>query len=265
MPRRSYLSSRLRRAKQRFELRGAITIVTVELQDRLAVVTGGTRGIGKASAECLKAAGHPVLVTGTRRDAVPPDGCEYYAVDFDDAEATSAFADELRKRKPLVLVNNAGQTIPRAFADVETEEFLRLQRINLVAPLELSRAVLTGMRSAGWGRIVNVGSIWGVISRPERASYSASKGGLDGLTASLAAEVAKDGILANCVAPGFIETDLMLAATDETERRRLAAQVPMRRLGKPEEIGTFVAWLCSDENTYISGQTLIIDGGFTRV
>ena len=120
--------------------------------------------------------------------------------------------------------------------------------------------------ASGWlGRIVNVGSIWGVVSRAERATYSASKSGLDGMTAALAAEVAVDGVLANCVAPGFVETDLMLELTSEAERARLAANVPIGRLAQPEEIGAFIAWLCSPQNSYISGQTLVIDGGFTRV
>ena len=229
---------------------------------RLAVVTGGTRGIGRATAECLKLAGLKVLVTGTRPDGVAPEGCEFRAVNFEDEQASEAFAKEVGELVPLVLVNNAGLTVPRPFAEIETQEFLRVHRINLVAPMRLCRAVLGGMRRQGWGRIVNVSSIWGVVSRKEKAIYSSTKGGMNMMTAALAAEVADNGILANCVAPGFIKTDLMMNATTEDERRELAESVPLGRLGTPEEIARFIAWLCSDENTYISGQTLVIDGGF---
>ena len=230
--------------------------------ERLAVITGGTRGIGRSVAERLRAAGLCVLVTGTQIDGVPPEGCDYRPVNFEDDKATEAFAEEINELGPLVLVNNAGVTNPQTFAEIKTEEFLRVHRVNLVAPMRLCRAVLPGMRTASWGRIVNVSSIWGVVSRAMRATYSSTKGGMNMMTASLAAEVAPEGILANCVAPGFIETDLMLRVTTADERSRLAASVPVGRLGTPDEIGAFIAWLCSDENTYISGQTLVIDGGF---
>ena len=234
-------------------------------EGRLAVVTGGTRGIGRAVAERLREGGARVLVTGTRPEGPAPAGCEYRVADFSDPAATEALARALRALRPAILVNNAGVTRPQPFEEIETPEFLRVHRINLVAPLALSRAVLPGMRAARWGRIVNVGSIWGVISKAERATYSAAKFGLDGMTAALAAEVAGDGVLANCVAPGFVETDLMTGLLPEAQRAALAAQVPMKRFARPEEIAALVVWLCSPENSYMSGQQLVIDGGYTRV
>ena len=233
--------------------------------ERLAVVTGGTRGIGWASAECLRDAGVSVLVTGTRADGTGPDGCEYQAVDFLDAGDCQAFAELLRVRAPGILVNNAGVTKAQTFADIDSAEFERVQRINLFAPQALCRAVLPGMRAAGWGRIVNVSSMWGTVSKIGRATYSASKGGMDSMTRALAAEVARDGILANCVSPGFVETEMLMQATSESERAELARQVPIGRLAKPAEVARFITWLCSDDNTYISGQSLIIDGGYTTV
>ena len=220
------------------------------LDGRLAVVTGGTRGIGRAVAERLRDDGARVLVTGTKVEGPVPEGCDYRVADFGDEASTEDFAAHLRERRPLILVNNAGVTNPQPFGDIEAEEFQRVHRINLVAPLSLSRAVLPGMREAGWGRIVNVGSMWGVVSKVGRATYSASKFGLAGMTAALAAEVAADGILANCVAPGFVETDLIAAWSSEEERAALAAQVPMKRLAQPAEIAAFIAWLCSPENSY---------------
>lgn len=234
-------------------------------EGRIAAVTGGTRGIGRAVAERLRDGGARVLVTGTRPEGPAPAGCEYRVADFSDPAATEALAGALRALRPAILVNNAGVTHPQPFEEIETPEFLRVHRINLVAPLLLSRAVLPGMRAARWGRIVNVGSIWGVVSKAERATYSAAKFGLDGMTAALAAEVAGDGVLANCVAPGFVETDLMTSLLSEAQRAALAAQVPMKRFARPEEIAALVVWLCSPENTYVSGQQLVIDGGYTRV
>lgn len=231
----------------------------------MALVTGGTRGIGRAIAERLRDAGHQVLVTGTTATADRPSGCDYHGVDFLDQQALHEFAKLIEQRRPHILVNNAGVTKAQNFADIDAHEFERVQRVNLFAPQLLCRAVLPGMRAAGWGRIVNIGSMWGVVSKTGRATYSASKGGLDAMTMALAAEVAKDGILANCVAPGFVETDLLRAVVDEAGREQLASQVPLGRLAQPEEIAAFVAWLCSDENSYISGQTLVIDGGYTRV
>jgi NAD(P)-dependent dehydrogenase (short-subunit alcohol dehydrogenase family) len=232
---------------------------------RTAVVTGGTRGIGWATAECLRDSGVQVLVTGTRPDGHGPPGCEYESVDFLDADQTEQFCRRLRERSPAILVNNAGVTKPQPFASIDTAEFERVQRINLFAPQALCGAVLPGMRALAWGRIVNVSSMWGVVSKVGRATYSASKGGVDSMTRALAAEVARDGILANCVAPGFIETEMLMQATTEVERAELARQVPIGRLAKAEEVARFITWLCSDENTYISGQSLVIDGGYTTI
>jgi len=121
------------------------------------------------------------------------------------------------------------------------------------------------MKERQWGRIVTISSIWGKISRAQRASYSTSKFAVDGMTAALAAEVASYNILANCVAPGFIDTELTRQVLGEAGIKSLVESVPCRRLGKPEEIGAFIAWLVGPENTYMSGQNIAIDGGFTRV
>ena len=235
------------------------------ISERLAVVTGGTRGIGNATAECLLGTGVKVIVTGTRPDGRGPPGTHYYAVHLDSNAEMSAFAAHLKVIKPSILVNNAGVTQPQAFDDIDPAEIERVHQINLVAPIRLCQVVLPGMREVGWGRIINVSSIWGVISKAKRATYSSTKGALNSMTRALAAEVSGEGILANCVAPGFIETDLLRSATTEADRKKLAAQVPQGRLGTPEEVGRFIAWLCSEENTYISGQALVIDGGFTTV
>jgi NAD(P)-dependent dehydrogenase (short-subunit alcohol dehydrogenase family) len=164
-----------------------------------------------------------------------------------------------------ILINNAGINKVGPFEDIALDDFDRIQQVNVRAPFLLCRAVLPGMRRKGWGRIVNITSIFSKVSKEMRAPYSASKFALDGLTAALAAEAASQGILANCVAPGVIDTDLTRAVLGETGIREMASKIPVGRLGKPEEIAAFVVWMAGPENTYISGQNIAIDGGFTRV
>jgi NAD(P)-dependent dehydrogenase (short-subunit alcohol dehydrogenase family) len=235
------------------------------LDGRVAVVTGATRGIGLAIAERLLSDGAKIIATGRAGEARGPAGSRYMAVDFDDTDAVENLARSLADLKPDILINNAGINKVSPFAAIDPADFDRIHRVNLAVPFRLCQAVLPGMRSKGWGRIVSISSIWGKVSRAGRASYSASKFGLDGMTAALSAEVAGDGVLVNCVAPGFTDTELTRRVLSEADIEAILAQVPARRLARPEEIASFVAWLAGSENTYISGQNIAIDGGFTRV
>lgn len=235
------------------------------LQARRALVTGGTRGIGVAIATRLAADNVRVTVTGTAKDGAAPEGCEYRQLDLADDASVDALVAELPDWQLDVLVNNAGVNKISPFTEIDAADWDRIQRINVRGPMLLCRAVVGGMRDRGWGRIVNVSSIFGTVSMEQRASYSTSKFALDGMTAALAAEVARHGVLVNCVAPGFIDTDLTRAVLGEEGIARLTAQVPARRLGRPDEVAALVAWLCGEENTYVSGQNVVIDGGFTRV
>lgn len=239
--------------------------MTQSLRGHSALVTGGTRGIGKATAERLLLEGASVTVTGTSSQGDPPEGAQYLGVDFADPTKTAAFATLIANAGFDILVNNAGTNRIAPFAEIDPADFERIQRVNVTAPFLLCRSVIPGMRKKGWGRIVTVSSIWGRISREQRGSYSASKFAVDGMTAALAAEVARDGILANCVAPGFTETEMTREIIGEAGMKDLAKQVPIGRLAKPEEIAALVVWLVGPENTYISGQNIVIDGGFTRV
>lgn len=230
-----------------------------------AVVTGGTRGIGAAIAARLLEQGATVTVSGARAGGAGPGTAAFRAVDFTDRIATAAFASELTAAAPDILINNAGINVVAPFAEIDPDDFDRILDVNVRAPFLLCRAVVPAMRRKGWGRIVNIGSVFGTISKERRGSYSASKFALDGLTAALAAEVAADGVLVNCVSPGFVDTELTHRVLGDAGIAELVARVPARRLARPEEIAHLVVWLCGPGNTYVSGQNLVIDGGFTRV
>jgi NAD(P)-dependent dehydrogenase (short-subunit alcohol dehydrogenase family) len=239
--------------------------MTTPLRGRAALVTGGTRGIGRAIAERLLGEGASVTVTGTQDDGTGPDGARYFSVDFSKRAATEAFATQVANWDLQILVNNAGINRTGPFDELDPNDYDTVQQINVRAPFLLCQAVLPGMRVRKWGRIINIASVFGVISKEFRAPYSASKFALDGMTAALAAEVAAEGILANCVSPGFIDTELTRRVLGQNGIAELVARVPIRRLGKPEEVAALVAWLAGPENTFISGQNIVIDGGFSRV
>jgi NAD(P)-dependent dehydrogenase (short-subunit alcohol dehydrogenase family) len=230
-----------------------------------AVVTGATRGIGYAIAERLIADGISVTATGTREDGKCPKGADYHQVNMIDEKSLRGFLDFLKKSKIDILVNNAGINKIGKFEEIEVEDFDKILSVNLRAPFLLCQAVIPYMKTCQWGRIVNITSIFGNISKEFRASYSSSKFGLDGMTAALSAEVSEFGILANSVGPGFIDTDLTRTVLGMEGIKILEKIIPMKRLGHAREIASFISWLVSEENTYLTGQNLIIDGGFSRV
>ena len=232
---------------------------------RYAVVTGGTRGIGYAIAEKLIADNMDVLVTGTNSKASGPEGTDYYTVDFADDESTMSFVNYLQGKEGDGLVNNAGINKIEEFHKVDIADFDRILQVNLRTPFLLCQAVIPAMTKAGWGRIINITSIFGHVTKELRASYSTSKFGLDGMTAALSAELSQSGILANSVGPGFIDTELTRNVLGEVGIKQISEGVPMKRLGKVEEVAALVSWLASEENSYMTGQNLMIDGGFTRV
>lgn len=235
-----------------------------DFENKTVLVTGATRGIGAAIAVAFRASGAKVIGTGTHGDATGSFD-EYFQADFGDVEQIRSCADFVRRVEPDVLINNAGINKNLPFVEIDPQDFQRIQQVNVFAPFSLCQAAIPNMKRKGWGRIVNISSIWGKIGKEHRASYSASKFALDGLTLSLAAEYAADGILANCVAPGFTDTELTHKMLGDEGIRQILSTVPIRRMASVEEIARFVLWLGSPENSYITGQNIAIDGGFSRV
>ncbi len=217
---------------------------------KTALVTGAARGIGQAIAQVLEHAGVCVLAP-TRAE-----------LDLLDNSSIDRFMAGLAGRPVDILVNNAGINILGRIEDMTLETWQAMHGVNLLAPARLIQACMPGMRAARWGRIVNISSILSLVTRERRAAYSTMKAGLNGLTRTAAVELGPDGILVNAVCPGYVETELTRQNNSPADLARIVETIPLRRLATPAEIARCVAFLCSAENTYITGQTIVIDGGF---
>lgn len=229
-------------------------------------VTGASRGIGRAIAEMFRSEGALVIGTCTGPNNAVDDVCDEWVIaDFANVGQIKRCADFARQAEPDVLVNNAGINRIAPFVEIAPDDFQLIQQVNVFAPFLLCQAVIPAMARKRWGRIANISSIWGKISKAHRASYSASKFALDGMTLALAAEHSSSGILANCVAPGFIDTELTRQVLGEQGMQALLPAIPSQRFGQTDEIARMVLWLSSEENTYLTGQNIAVDGGFSRV
>jgi NAD(P)-dependent dehydrogenase (short-subunit alcohol dehydrogenase family) len=238
----------------------------MRFSDKKVFITGASRGIGASIASKFRDEGAFVIGTRTSSSSEIEADCDYWLdVDFTDEKQILECARYLKTQTIDILINNAGINSNGGFAEIDLDMFKTIQQVNLLAPFLLCQAVIKGMSNQSWGRIVNISSIFGKISKEGRAAYSASKFGLDGLTIALAAEYSSDGIIANCIAPGFIDTSLTRRMLSSDQIKALTAQVPVGRLGDVGEISNLVLWLSSSENTFITGQNIAIDGGFTRV
>ncbi len=244
----------------------------IQLTGRVALVTGSTRGIGRAIAQTLAAAGAQVAVTGRNQvqaDAVAGEIAAMtsgtvrgYAADLTEvAQATRLVESVERDFGQLdILVNNAGMTRDNLLMRLKDDDWDAVMNANLRAAFATCRAASRGMMKRRWGRIINVASVVGLIGNKGQANYAASKAGLIGMTKSIAKELASRNILANVVAPGFIETDMTAAMTAEA-RASMSAGIPLERLGTPEDVAGMVAVLASDLTRYVTGQVFVVDGG----
>jgi 3-oxoacyl-[acyl-carrier protein] reductase len=234
------------------------------LQDRVAIVTGGAGGIGAATARRFAAEGARVVAWDVT-EPLPsmPSGIRPAAVDVADPDAVrSAVEDVLRREGRLdILVNNAGIIHDAFAASLSLQDWNEVLRVNLTGTFLPCQAVIPCFQAQKRGRIINTSSTSAFGNRGQ-ANYAASKAGVIALTRTLALELARDGVTVNCVAPGTIDTD-MLARVPAKVREKFLARIPLGRLGKPEEVAAVHAFLASDDAAFITGQTIICDGGLT--
>lgn len=238
----------------------------MNFQHCTVVITGATRGIGAALAEAFGAAGAGLIITGTSDKA--PDGFTgiYHQLNLCDKASVELFATFLRDQAAIdVLINNAGINIIKPIEEMTASEFERVAAVNTLGPFILTQAVVSGMKRQKSGRIVNIGSIWSVVTKPMRTAYSAAKSGLAGLTRAQAAELGGSGILVNTVSPGFTLTDLTARSLSAVEKKSIENQIPLRRMALPSEIAQVVMFLASRQNTYLTGQNIVVDGGFSII
>jgi 3-oxoacyl-[acyl-carrier protein] reductase len=244
----------------------------IDLTGRVALVTGSTRGIGRAIATTLSRAGARVAVTGRQHSAAEQAAHEIatltegevrgYAADVGDMAQAAALVEHVERDfgQLDILVNNAGLTRDNLLMRLKDDDWNAVIDANLRGAFATCRAASRGMMKRRWGRIINVASVVGLIGNKGQSNYAASKAGLIGMTKSIAKELASRNILANVVAPGFIETDMTAAMTAEA-RQAMSAGIPLERLGTPDDIAGMVAVLASDLSRYITGQVFVVDGG----
>jgi 3-oxoacyl-[acyl-carrier protein] reductase len=217
---------------------------------RTVLVTGAARGIGLAIAQEYRRRGHEVLAP-TRAE-----------LDLAESASVQNFVRENSGRTIDVLINNAGINQLNAIEAIDEAVWAAMLQVNLTSALRLAQAFLPGMAQRGWGRVLGVSSIFSLATKNKRAAYSMTKAALNALVRSIAVEYGPHGILANALCPGFVETDLTRQNNSPQELAALAETVPLRRLAQPEEIARVACFLASDENSYLTGQAVVVDGGF---
>ena len=251
--------------------------ICIDLKGKTALVTGGTMGIGAAIASELHKAGADLIITGAedqssidqlnknkRNEGIT--NINYYQVDFTNNISFEKFFNFLDKQEKIdICINNAGTNRNNPIDKISVKDFDLLLNVNLKAPFLITQFLSKKMKEANYGRIVNIASIWSVKSRPGRTAYTMTKSGVVGLTITSSIELAPYNILVNAVSPGFTMTELTMKTLPKKEFDELKSMVPTQRFAEPIEIAKTVLFLASDLNTYITGQNIIIDGGFKNV
>ena len=218
---------------------------------RLALVTGASRGLGAAIANELAGRGITVL---------KPTRAE---LDLALSHSIDTYIKNHGTQPVDILVNNAGINTLRSIAEIDSETWHTMLQVNLSSALRLTQAFAPGMGTRGWGRILNLSTIFSVVNKERRAAYSMTKAGLNALTRSSAIEFGPSGVLVNALAPGFVDTELTRQNNSPEALASITGTIPLRRLAQPVEIARLAAFLVSEENTYLTGQTIVADGGFT--
>ena len=247
----------------------------LNFKEKVIIVTGGTRGIGKQIADDLHSLGATVLITGTKLDEVEALNEEafrektkkkYFYLDFLDSSSLDSFIKKISKYKRIdCLVNNAGINRLNHIQNSNLSDWKDMLEVNLTSPYRLIKEITPTMIINKYGRIINISSIFGTISKEKRAIYSATKFGIHGLTVGCSNDLARFNILVNTVSPGFVLTDLTKINLSKVEREALSSQIPIQRMAETIDISSTVVFLLSDLNTYLTGQNIIVDGGFTNV
>jgi 3-oxoacyl-[acyl-carrier protein] reductase len=218
---------------------------------RKVLITGGSRGIGKAIANKFEKSGY-FVVTPSRSE-----------MDLSDANSVLKFIEKNKDEYFDVIVNNAGINDINLIEDITDDEIQRTMQINLISPIMLIRGFAGKMKESSYGRIINIGSIWAVVSKGGRCIYSATKNGIHGVTNTLAVELAPYNILVNTVCPGFTLTELTKKNNSQEAIQEITKEIPIGRMAEPEEIAEVVFFLGDERNTYLTGQKIAVDGGFT--
>lgn len=221
------------------------------MNKRTVLLTGGSRGIGEAILKLLKSK-HYKIIAPTRIE-----------LDLSNNKSIEDFIKKHKKTRIDIIINNAGVNNPQWVEEISNENLFETIQVNLIAPIFLIRGLIQGIKKRKWGRIVNISSVFGVVGRGKQILYSSSKHGLNGMTKTLALELAPYNILVNSVCPGFTKTDLVVKRNTPEKIKVFANDIPMGRLAEPKEIANLVEFLISEKNTYITGTNIIIDGGFT--
>ncbi len=236
------------------------------LKGKTAVITGASRGIGKAIAQRFAAEGAKLVLIASKKESIQPVaealGAQFWALDVSKTAAVDQAAEEILAAVGSVdiLVNNAGITRDGLLMRMSEQAFDEVLAVNLKSVYNFCHAFVRSFVKAKSGKIINISSIVGQVGNAGQTNYAASKAGMIGFTQSLALELAARGITANCIAPGFIESD-MTAELSEQQKNALLSRVPMQRMGKPEEIANAALFLASDLSNYMTGQVLTVDGG----
>lgn len=245
-----------------------------DFTDKTVIVSGATKGIGQSIARHFQNLGAELILTGTNKEEIdrlndnadPIEKVKYYHLDFLNDGLIIEFIESIQRYSKIdILVNNAGINKIEYIYDFNTDDWENIMKINLTGPFRLIKDVGKRMKKQNTGKIINIASIFGTITMAKRNAYTASKSGLIGLTKTASVDLAPYNVLVNSVSPGFVSTDLTRRILNEKEIIELASKVPLGRMGQPDEIAKLVLFLASEYNTYITGQNIIIDGGYVNI
>lgn len=242
------------------------------LKGQNAIITGGATGLGFAMAKCIISAGANVIIIGIEKEELLEKACKelgdnasYYQFDITDTNATPALIKKIieKYKKIHILINNAGIHCKKPIEEMSVEDFTSVLNVHIVASFALTKALISHMKENKKGSIVFISSMTGFLGQPYVTGYSAAKSAVLGMVRTLATEVSSEGIRINAIAPGWIETPMLHKALDgDTERKnKILGRTPMKKFGKPEDIGWAAVYLCSNAAAFVNGVSLIIDGG----